>query len=96
MKEETVEEFIARGGKIKKLRASDDRFAKHNSRFHYGDGPSPMSTAIKVENAFRNKRTRRKRKSGYVFEDCHGGKKGKHIRGITIGGVAKTERPDDK
>jgi len=81
MKIETVEEFLARGGKIKKIRGRDDRFANHTSHFHYGDSPSPFSMSCMVENAFRKKSTSTKRRRvGYVFENCHGGKRGKHIR----------------
>jgi len=34
-RQETIEQFIARGGKIKIIKSCDDRYATHTSRWHY-------------------------------------------------------------
>jgi len=34
-RQETIEQFLARGGKIKKIKSCDDRYATHTSRWHY-------------------------------------------------------------
>ena len=35
MARETIEQFIARGGRIKTIKPHDDRYATHTSRWHY-------------------------------------------------------------
>ena len=32
---ETIEQFLARGGRIKTIKPCDDRYATHTSRWHY-------------------------------------------------------------
>ena len=46
MRPETVEEFLARGGKIKNIKSSADAYAKkvpHTTHYHYESGSFPAS-----------------------------------------------------
>lgn len=36
MQAETIEQFLARGGRIKVIKSHDDRYASHRTRWHYG------------------------------------------------------------
>jgi len=36
-RQETIEQFLARGGRIKTIKPCDDRYANHTSRFHFKD-----------------------------------------------------------
>ena len=83
MKQESVEEFIARGGKIKKIKRIDDRFATHTTHFHHGQGYGDTCASISIDNAFRSKSTRAKRRSLSPFSpflNKNGDGRGKHIR----------------
>jgi hypothetical protein len=63
---EQIEEFLAKGGKIKILRPQDDRFAHHHSRYHFGSGLSALSIGNMVDKAFmKSKKSRRKRNNNY-------------------------------
>lgn len=77
---ETIEEFLARGGNIKTIKASDDRYAHHTSHFKYSENWLSKTT---IENAFRTKRTV-KNNIGSVGRTMTGkqGFKGKHLRGF--------------
>ena len=57
MAEETVEQFLARGGRIRVLNPSDDRFASHVTKFHFGETGGIPSTAA-VISAFKPKGSR--------------------------------------
>ena len=35
MARETIDQFLARGGRIKTIKPHDDRYATHTSRWHY-------------------------------------------------------------
>ena len=37
MNKESIQDFLERGGQLKTIKAHDDRFASHTSRYHFKD-----------------------------------------------------------
>jgi hypothetical protein len=80
MKAETVEEFLLRGGRIRKIKESDDRFAVHTSHFHHQEKVNPSLNTIDA--AFRCRRTVKKYRRGTGgLLNTQRNLQGKHVRG---------------
>ena len=55
--QETVEQFLSRGGHIRKIKPCDDRFASHTSHYRLKDLQDPVATVPggRIEPGLRNK-----------------------------------------
>jgi hypothetical protein len=87
-RKETIEEFLKRGGYIKKCGAHDDRNVKyHNSRFHNSDFQDPIDLVTVGKNGRQKhgmKNAFLDRKTGEIKLKRKGRKKIQLFRGHTL------------